>query len=155
MWKSKGRRQSDHAFKNLLASCLFSFFVKLCGIFVFTYEGVAWVNQADSVRDLWSNSKEISHCCPSWYEVTEFAWLQVDPHWAEKVASVCFCLTQHTDSLGPCQFFIAKWWITDQRLSLWRSPLCFQLTLPSFPLCWSLQHPILLLTTAFSFRGVI
>lgn len=32
---------ADHTFKNLLASCLFSFFVKLCGIFVFTYEGVA------------------------------------------------------------------------------------------------------------------
>lgn len=108
------------------ASCLFSSFWKLCGIFVFTDEDtyfVTWTNQTGSVRDLWSNSKEISHCCPSWYEVTEFAWPQIDPRGAGKSHQLAFPSHNPGIPLIPASSSFAKWWITDQRLALWWSPL--------------------------------
>lgn len=110
----------SHTFKSLAARCLFRSFWEVCGVFVLPCEGDTGTNQAVSVRDLWSDSKEISHCCPSWYEVTELTWLQIDPPRAGKLLWLPFPLCNPWIQLILASSSFAKWWITDQRLSLWQ-----------------------------------
>lgn len=85
--------------------------------------GCHLTNQTGSVRNLWSNSKEISHCCSSWCEVTEFARLQIDPHGAGKLLQLACPSYNPWIPLMHAGSSFVKWWITDQRLSLWWSLL--------------------------------